>query len=97
MKTVKNHIIEIILLTMFVVCAVIFILNSRSNEKQSAKQDNLEQQRATLLSDEGDNTEEKLYAEQRYIDLNLFKKYFVKPINEPVYFQIGRASCRERV
>lgn len=86
MKVVKKHIIEIILLIMFVVCAIIFILNSKSKEKQSVKQDDLEQQRATLLSDEGDNTEEKLYAEQRYIDLNLFKKYFVKPINEPAYF-----------
>ena len=69
MKVVKKHIIEIILLIMFVVCAIIFILNSKSKEKQSVKQDDLEQQRATLLSDEGDNTEEKLYAEQRYIDL----------------------------
>ena len=68
MKIVKKHITEITLLIIFVFCAIIFILNSKSKEKQSAKQDGLEQQRATLLSDEGDNTEEKLYAEQRYID-----------------------------
>lgn len=84
LNNILKHKVEILLMVVLIVSAVVFIINTKENGTKGIENVAEEHQRATLLQEDEEDIEDKLYGKYRRISDEVFLKYFTGQIGDEI-------------
>lgn len=84
LNNILKHKVEILLMVVLIVSAVVFIINTKENGTKGIENVAEEHQRATLLQEDEEDIEDKLYGKYRQISDEVFLKYFTGQIGDEI-------------